>query len=284
MKKILIITFCVAAYAAANAQITVPRPSPEGSTYSKVGLTDITIDYFRPKMKGRKIFGSGDAYLIPYGQIWRTGANSGTIVTFSTDVSVEGKSLPAGEYMLLTIPGKDTWTMIFYKDKSIGGNMNAFKETDEQLRVSVKPTLLTEPVETLTFNIADISDDNTKAALELAWENTSVKAAIEVSFDDVVMKQIKENTVVNDRNYVAAANYYFSAGKDLNKALEWMNMYLENHPKEFWNIHTKAQILAKLGKKKEAKAAAEKSIEIAKASDGGDFGYIKRNEELIKSL
>lgn len=162
--------------------------------------------------------------------------------------------------------------------------MNAFKETDEQLRVSVKPTLLTEPVETLTFNIADISDDNTKAALELAWENTSIKAAIEVSFDDVVMKQIKENTVVNDRNYVAAANYYFSAGKDLNKALEWMNMYLENHPKEFWNIHTKAQILAKLGKKKEAKAAAEKSIEIAKASDGGDFGYIKRNEELIKSL
>lgn len=284
MKKTLI-TICLAMfYLATSAQITVPRPSPEGSTYSKVGLTDITVDYFRPKVKGRKIFGLGEDYLIPFGQIWRTGANSGTILTTSTDIMVEGKTLPAGEYMILTIPGKDTWTVIFYNDKSIGGNMNAYKQEDEQLRVSVKATHLSEPVETLTFNIADISEDNTKAAIELAWENTSVKAGIEVSFDDIVMKQIKKNTVVNDRNYVAAANYYFSTGKDLEQALKWMDMYLKNHPKEFWNIHTKAQILAKMGMKKEAKEAAKESIELAKASESGDFGYIKRNEELIKSL
>lgn len=284
MKKTLITALMVAFTLAASAQITVPRPSPEGSTYSKVGLTDITIDYFRPKMKGRKIFGEGGDYLIPFGQLWRTGANSGTVITTSTDMKVEGHLLPAGEYLLLTIPGKDSWEVLFYKDKSIGGNMNAHKDADDQLRVSVKPTHLSEPVKTLTFNIADINEDNTKAAIKLAWENTSVKIGIEVEFDNIVMNQIKKNTVVNEKNYLAAADYYFTTGKDLEQALQWMNMYLEKHPNEFWNIHTKAQILARMGKKKEAKAAAEQSIELAKASEGGDFGYIKRNEKLIKSL
>lgn len=272
--------FCLAA----SAQITVPRPSPEGSVYSKVGLTDITIDYFRPKVKGRKIFGEGSDYLQPYGQLWRTGANSGTIITVSSDIKVEGQTLPAGEYMLLTIPGKESWTVIFYKDKSIGGNMASHKESDEQLRVSVKPQKLTEPVEALTFNISDLSEDNTKAAIQLAWANTSVKVNIEVSFDDIIMNQIKKYTVVNEGNYLAAADYYFSTGKDLEQALSWINMYLEKHPEQFWNVHTKARILAKMGRKKEAKAAAEKSLELAKASQGGDFGYIKRNEDLLKSL
>ncbi|MCB0497922.1 MAG: DUF2911 domain-containing protein [Cyclobacteriaceae bacterium] len=284
MKKTLVTTIMAAICYAASAQITVPQPSPQGSTYSKVGLTDITIDYSRPKMKGRKIFGEGDKFLVPFGKLWRTGANSGTILKTSTDMMVEGKPLPAGEYMLLTIPGKDSWTIVFYKDKSIGGNMNAYKEADEQLRVSVKPGHLTEPVETLTFNISDISEDNTKAAIELAWENTSVKTGVEVNFDEMVMKQIKENTEVNERNYLAAADYYLNTNRDLEQALAWMNIYLEKHPKEFWNVHTKAQILAKLGRKKEAKEAAESSIELAKASQGGDFGYIKRNEDLIKSL
>ena len=186
--------------------------------------------------------------------------------------------------MLLTIPGKDSWTVIFYKDKSIGGNMTKHKDEDDQVKVTVKPTSLTEAVEALTFNISDISEDNTTAAIQLAWANTSVKVGITVNFDDVVMESIKKNTAVNERNYVAAANYYFNNGKDLEQALAWMNMYLENHSKEFWNIHTKAKILAKMGNKKEAKATANESLELAKASEGGDFGYIKRNEDFIKSL
>jgi len=284
MKKVLLLAILATFYLGANAQIETPAASPAGSTYSKVGLTDIDIEYSRPKVKGRTIFGEGEDVLVPSGKIWRTGANAGTIITTSTDIKVEGQDLPAGEYMLLTIPGKDEWTVIFYKDKSIGGNMSAHKEEDDQLKVTVKPTKLTEPVEVLTFNISDISEDNTKAAIQLAWENTSVKVGIEVNFDDAVMAEIKEKTVVNDRNYVAAANYYFNNDKDLEQALKWMNMYLENHPKEFWNVHTKAKILAKMGNKKEAKAAANESLELAKASERGDFGYIKRNEELIKSL
>jgi len=284
MKKVLLFALVATFYVGATAQITTPAPSPAGSTYSKVGLSDITINYSRPKVKGRKIFGEGEDYLQPFGNLWRTGANSGTIITTSTDMKVEGQDLPAGEYMLLTIPGKDSWTVIFYKDKSIGGNMTKHKDEDDQIKVTVKPSTLTEAVENLTFNIADISEDNTTAAIELAWENTSVKVGITVNFDDAVMESIKKNTSVNERNYVAAANYYFNNGKDLNQALTWMNMYLENHPKEFWNIHTKAQIQAKLGDKKGAKATAQQSLELAKASEGGDFGYIKRNEDFIKSL
>ena len=284
MKKTVMFVLLATFVWNANAQITIPAASPAGSVFSKVGLTDVTIDYFRPKMKGRKIFGVGDDFLVPFGKIWRTGANSGTILTTSTDIKVEGNTLPKGEYMLLTIPGADSWTVIFYKDKSIGGNMSKHNEANEQLRVTVKPTKRTEAVETLTFNIADISEDNTKAALELAWENTSVKVGIEVNFDDMVMAEIKEKTQVNERNYVAAANYYFNNGKDLEQALTWMNLYLDKHPEEFWNIHTKARILAKLGRKKEAKETAKKSLELAKSSKNGDFGYIKRNEDFLKSL
>ncbi len=284
MRKVLLLALMATFYVGATAQITTPAPSPAGSTYSKVGLTDITIEYSRPKVKGRKIFGEGDDHLQSFGTLWRSGANSGTIITTSTDIKVEGQDLPAGEYMLLTIPGKDSWTVIFYKDKSIGGNMSAHKDEDDQLKVTVKPTNLTEAVETLTFNISDISEDNTTAAIQLAWENTSVKVAISVDFDATIMESIKKNTVVNDRNYVAAANYYFNNDKDLAQALKWMDMYLANHPKEFWNVHVKAQIQGKMGDKKGAKETANQSLELAKASERGDFGYIKRNKDFIKSL
>ena len=275
--KLLVFILMFASIEFATAQIILPAPSPAGKVYSKVGLTDVEISYSRPKMKGRKIFGAGDAFLVPFGQVWRTGANQGTIITTSTDLKVGGQNLPAGEYMILTIPAADSWDVIFYKDKSIGGNVAAHKKEDEQLRAKGKVSKLTEPVETLTFNIADISADNTTAALELAWEHTSIK---------VTLEQIDRNTKVNPGNYAAAANYFFSTGRDLDQAIEWMNKYLESNPQAFWNIHTKAQMLAKKGDKKsikEAIATAEKSIAVAKEADD-DFGYIKRNEDLIAEL
>ncbi|RLD22969.1 MAG: DUF2911 domain-containing protein [Bacteroidetes bacterium] len=270
----------------ATAQISTPAPSSAGKVYAKVGLTDIDINYSRPKMKGRTIFGEGDDFLVPYGKIWRTGANSGTIIIIEKDLTVEGGNLPAGEYMILTIPGKDSWSVIFYKDKSIGGNMANHKEADEQLRVSVKPTSLTEAVQTMTFNISDLSEDNTTAAIELAWENTSVKVVIKTDFDKEIMAEIANKTKVNPNNYAAAANYYYNTGKDLDQAIEWMGYAIEASPNAFWNIHTKAQMLAKKGDKKsikEAIATAELSMTTAKAADS-DFGYVKRNEDLIAEL
>ncbi|MDP4679468.1 MAG: DUF2911 domain-containing protein [Cyclobacteriaceae bacterium] len=268
------------------AQIKTPAPSPAGSTSGTIGLTDIEINYFRPQMKGRKIFGEGDKHLQPFGIMWRAGANQGTKIKFSTDVKVGDTDLLAGEYLFLATPGKDSWTTIFYTDVKMGGNLTAFKEENVAARVTVKPSKLTETVSTLSYQITDISEDSQKANIELSWENTSVKVPITVSFDDQVMKAIAAGTTINIGNYATAAGYYLSTGKDLNKALEWMNLYMAEgeNSKQFWHVHTKAKILAKLGNKKAAKATAIQSMEIAKKNDGGDFGYIKLNEDLISSL
>lgn len=281
--KLILFIFLFASYEMATAQISTPAPSSAGKVYAKVGLTDVNIEYSRPKMKGRAIYGEGDDFLVPFGKIWRTGANSGTIITIDKDLTVEGSNLPAGEYMILTIPGKDSWSVIFYKDKSIGGNMANHKEADEQLRVSVKPVSLTEAVQTMTFNIADLSEDNTTAAIELAWENTAVKVSIKTDFDKEIMAEIDNKTKVNPNNYAAAANYYYNTGKDLDQAIEWMGKAVEANPNAFWNSHTKAQMQAKKGDKKGAIATAEASLAAAKAADS-DFGYIKRNEDLIAEL
>ena len=270
---------------AAVAQIDTPQPSPAGSVYSKVGLTDVTIDYSRPGVKGRKIFGEGDSYLQPYGVLWRTGANSGSKVTFSTEVTVAGTKVPAGEYLIFSTPGKDEWTVSLYSDLSLGGNVNGYDVANEVVKTTVKAIKLSSPVERLTFNIADISEDNSKAAIQMSWADASFKLPIEVSFVEDVKKAIEKQTKVNPAVYVQAANFYFAQNIELEKALEYMNMYLAvgENSKQFWNVHTKAKIQAALGKKKEAIATAKESMETAKAS-GNDFGYVKRNKDLIDSL
>ena len=270
----------------AQAQITLPQPSPAGSVYSRVGLTDVTIDYFRPKVKGRKIFGEGDQFLQPYGQLWRTGANSGTKLKLSTAAKISGQDVEAGEYLILSTPGATEWTFFVYGDPSIGGNMAAFKEEDVVVKATVKPTKLAQPVEALTFNISDISEDNTSANIHFTWSDVSYKVPIEVSFEESIMKEIATKTQVNPVNYIQAANYYYNTGKDLKQALEWVNLYLAqgNNAQQFWNVHLKAQIQTKLGMKKEALATAQKSLDAAKASEQGDFGYIARNESLIAEL
>lgn len=269
--------------AVSMAQIKTPQPSPAGSVSSEVGLTTITVDYFRPGVKGRKIFGEGG--LEAYGNVWRTGANSGSKVTFSTDVKFGGKEVKAGEYLIFSVPGADKWDVMLYSDLSLGGNAAGYKKENEVARVTVTPEKLAKQTERLTFNISDINADNTMANLRFEWADVAWNVPVEVTFDDIVMADIKAKTQVNPGNYMAAANYYFSTGKDLNQALEWVNMYLavEGNSKQFWNVHTKARILAEMGKTKEAIAAAEESMATAKAS-GNDFGYVKRNEDLIASL
>ncbi|MEQ8473761.1 MAG: DUF2911 domain-containing protein [Marinoscillum sp.] len=274
------------AYGSAFAQISTPQPSPAGSVSSTVGLTDVTIDYFRPGVKGRQIFGEGGDYLQPYGELWRTGANSGSKITFSTEVTIAGTKVPAGEYLIFTTPGKDEWSFMLYSDVSLGGNTNGYNAENEVVKATVKPTTLSNPVERLTFNIADISEDNTKASIQLSWSNVSVKVPFEVSFVEQVMADIKAKTQVNPTNYVQAAGFYLAQKTNLDQALEWMNKYLaigENN-KQFWHVHTKAQIQAAMGNKKEAIATAKQSMETAKANPNGDFGYVKRNEDLINSL
>jgi len=269
----------------ATAQINTPAPSPAGSVSSTVGLTEISIDYFRPCKKERKIFGDGNDFLVPYGQIWRTGANAGTILTISTDAKIGGVDVKAGDYQVVSKPGADSWDVMLLTER-IGGNMNNYKEEIVAAKFSAKPMSTGNAVERMTFQISDISADNTSANIQFSWDNVMVNMPIEVSFHETVMADIAAKTQVNPGNYVAAANYYLNAGENLEQALEWMNLYLAvgQNSGQFWNVHTKAQILAKLGKKKEAIATAEDSMEKAKNFEGGDFGYIKRNQDLIDSL
>ena len=286
MKRITnLLSLCTLIAFGATAQISTPLPSPAGSVSSTVGLTNVKIDYFRPGKKGRDIFGTGDQYLEQYGKIWRTGANAGTIISFDTDVKIAGQDVKAGEYQIVSIPGEKEWQVMFHSEK-IGGDMTAYKEESVVAKTTVKTMMLDNTVERLTFQISDISEDNTSANIHFAWDNAAFKVPIEVSFHDAVMKDIAAKTQVAPGNYVAAATYYLSVGENLEQALEWMNTYLAigNNSGQFWNVHTKARILAALGKKKEAIATAKDSLEKAKNFERGDFGYIKRNEDLISSL
>lgn len=284
MKKLLTIVLLAACFVA-EAQIQTPAASSGATVSSVVGLTDVKITYSRPKMKGRKIFGAGADFLVPFGEIWRTGANTGTVISFSDDVKVEGIAVPKGEYLVLTWPGATEWTVSLYKDVKLGGNTAGYDKAQDAANFKVKPEALTEKVETLTFNIADIADNNTGAKVQLTWENTSVKFAVAVDFDAKVIKDIEAKTKVSPGNYITAANYYFDNGKDLNKALEWITLGINNGNKEaFWNIHTKAKIQNALGDKKGALATAQQSLDLAKNNKDGDFGYTKLNEDLIKKL
>lgn len=283
MKKIIIALF-LALNVCAYAQIQTPAPSPAATLTTKIGLTDVKISYSRPRVKGRQIFGNGAGVLTPYGQIWRTGANQGTVITFGDDVEVEGKKVAKGDYLLLTIPGATEWTVILYKDIAMGGNTDQYKQDNDAARFTVPAGKSTEKVEMFTINVTDLSDDNTTAKIQLVWENTSVKFSVKTELDSKVAASI-DNAVNNQipGMYASAARYYLDTKKDLKKALAWIDQSIAADPTAFWNLNLKAQIQKALGDKAGAIATANKSIELAKKAPS-DFGYIKQNEDLIKSL
>lgn len=284
MKKLILCSLAWLAIQNAEAQIQTPVASPQGSVSTTVGLTEIKITYARPKAKGRKIFGSGSEFVVPYGQLWRTGANRGTVISFSDDVTVQGTAVKKGEYLLLTTPNAESWSVVLYSDPSIGGNIEKYDASKEAVKLNVKPEKYTEKVETFTMLISDLSEDHSTANIQLLWENTSVKFGVKVDFDERVMKDIEAKTKISPGNYITAAHYYFDNGKDLKQALDWMDMGINAGNKEaFWNIHTKAKIQKALGDKKGAIATAQQSLDLAKKATS-DFGYIKLNEDLIKSM
>jgi len=282
MKKILLITVMALASLGIEAQVRTPAASPAGSVSTTVGLTDIKIDYSRPRAKGRKIFGTEATVLVPYGKIWRTGANNGTRITFSDDVKVEGIAVPKGEYLILTWPGATEWTVSIYKDVALGGNTDKYEATKDAANFKVKSEKLAEKVETLTFNIGDISDDSKTAKVQLAWENTSVKFSISADYEAKVMASIEANTKVDPSNYFQAAVFYLENGKDLKQALEWVNKAAEGMSSPFWVLHQKAKIQKGLGDKTGAIATANASLESAKKANNRDYQMM--NEELIKSM
>jgi hypoxanthine phosphoribosyltransferase len=259
-------------------QIQMPQASPAALISQKVGLSDVSVEYSRPSMRGRKIFGE----LVPYGEVWRTGANAATILTFSTDVKIEGNDVPAGSYALYSIPGKTEWTMILSSNTKLWGAVG-YSNADDVLRFKVKPGKTGQKYETMEINFVDITD--TGSTIALKWESTRVKFRIETEVDSIVMSQIKELVIdqqpQNPGLYYQAANYYFTNNKDMEQAYEWIVKSVEDDPK-YWTMHLKAKIELALGKKKEAIDSATKSIEMAREAKNPD--YVSLNERLIRSI
>lgn len=254
-------------------QIDTPRPSPIGTVSQKFGLSEFTITYSRPSAKGRKIFGD----VVAMDKLWRTGANMATVLKASDEFSIAGTKIPAGEYSLFAIPGSTEWTIILNKTAKLSGT-SGYKEADDQIRFKAKPVSITPAVETFTIGFNNLRDN--AASIELSWENTRVSFDVQVEFDARVMKQIDE--VMSGPSagaYNSAASYYFNNGKDLNKALEYINKTIEKGGERYWILSLKAQIQAGLNDFKGAVETAEKAKVLAIADE--DDAYTKMNTDRI---
>ncbi len=275
MKKVFLTSLAALCIFLAEAQLKTPAPSPTQTIKQDFGLGSIELSYSRPAMKGRKIFGD----LVPYGNVWRTGANSATLLTFSDEVTIGGKKVPAGKYGLLSIPNKDSWTLIISKQLDVTSPA-AYKAESDVVRVDVNTMKMGEKMESFTMQFANVKP--TSCELHIMWENTAVSLPISTDVDTKVMTQIDQLMNKDTRPYFNAAMYYMDNGKDLNQALSWFDKAIEQTPTAFWVHHQRANCLAKLGKKAEAKAAAEKSKELAAAAKNDD--YVKLNEKLLAEL
>lgn len=277
MKKILLsLATCCLIATASNAQLKMPAPSPTQTLKQDFALSSVELSYSRPGMKGRKVFGD----LVPYGKVWRTGANAATTINFGEDVKFGGKNVPAGKYGLVTIPGATEWTLILTKQLDVTSPA-AYKEDMDVARVKVKTMKMPMPVETFTIGFDDIKPNAMK--LYMLWENTYLEVPITADIDGKVTAQIDDMMQNSEKKpYFQAGVYYLETGKDLNKSLEWLTKAVEQNPDAFYMQYQRARCLAKLGKKQEALAAAQDSIEKAKKAKNDD--YVALNQKLIATL
>jgi hypothetical protein len=276
LKQLLLGASALAIMCSADAQsIKTPQPSPTQTIKQDFGVGNIELSYSRPGVKGRKVFGD----LVPFGKVWRTGANSATTLNFSDSVTIGGTKMAPGKYGLLSIPGKDEWTMIITKQTDVTSPA-AYKPESDVVRVKVKPVMLSQPVENFTMQFANVKPSSTD--LQVMWDNIAVVLPISTDVESKVMAQINSLMNNDNRPYFQAAMYYMETGKDLNQASAWLDKAIEQNPNAFWVYHQKANALARLGKKAEAKAAAMKSTELAKAAKNDD--YVELNRKLMESL
>ncbi len=276
MKKIILLFSAFILTLGIQAQIQTPQPSPFQKIEQKVGLTDVTLEYSRPSMKGRTIMGE----LVPYDKMWRTGANANTKITFSDDVEVGGKTLKAGSYAIYTKPGTSNWEVYFYNDTSNWGTPETWDDSKVAAQVSVPAYPTPMNVETFTMSFDDLKNDS--ATLGLLWEKTYVGVPIKFGTDKKVTESIQRTMNGPGANdYYAAAVYYLESGKDINQAKAWIDKAIDmNKEPAFWQLRQKSLIYAKAGDKKGAIEAAKKSKELAKAAGNND--YVALNEKSLK--
>lgn len=255
--------------------LKLPAPSPTQTVKQDFALSSIEVVYSRPIVNGRKIFGD----LVPYGKLWRTGANGATRIKFGEDVTIGGQKVKAGEYALYTIPNTSEWEIIINTGVKNGGIVG-YKESEDVARFKVKPVKLKSTVESFTIEIANVKSNT--ANINIVWDKTQVSIPVSADIDGTVMAQIQENLKTEKPSYYQAALYYVQTNRDLNQAISWFDKAIEQQPKAFFIYYQKAKALAAQGKKEDAKTVAQKSIELAKEAKNDD--YVALNEKLLATL
>ena len=266
---------------AAHAQIQRPAASPRVQLTQQVGMVTAKLDYGRPGVKGRKIFGE----LEPYGKVWRTGANASTKISFSGDVRIGKSALPAGDYALYTIPGKRKWTVIFSKNTGLWG-AGGYKASDDALRIEVSAKKRKQLVESLRIDFEGFHANG--ADLVIAWEHVRVAVPVVVDSDSVVLAEIEQKVKNPDANPNAqalfdAGMFYYEREMELPQAEKWIDRAVEMKPSAFWFVYYQAELAHAMGNKSKAKTCVSKALKAAKSSSA-DYGYIAKCQMLMKKL
>jgi len=272
--------FAPAGLQAEEKKIEFPAASQHATVKQRVGLTDVEIDYSRPNKNDREIFGG----LVPYGKLWRTGANAVTKIKFSKPVTLGGKDIPAGEYALFTIPTTDEWTIIISKDAKVQSAAD-YKQENDVARFTAKPEPIPVTIETFTIGLGDVK--GASATLNFVWDKTRVPVKLTTADVEEVSKQLEavvnSGTSLDPRTAYQAAAFYYDNNKDLNQAAKWIDQALEKNPNAYFMQYKKAQIQARLGNKKEAIASAQKAIDILNKDKAPDEAAIRNAQQIIDS-
>ncbi|MCX2719787.1 DUF2911 domain-containing protein [Lentiprolixibacter aurantiacus] len=275
MKKLLLLVAAAVMSFSLQGQISTPQPSPFSKIHQVVGLTDVTLEYSRPSMRGRTIFGD----LVPFDKVWRTGANARTKITFSDDVTIGETTLKAGTYAIFTKPGQSSWDIYFYTDTAGGGTPSNWDESKIAAQINVPVYALADDVQTFTMNFYNLT--NNGAALGMMWEKTLVGVPFAVPTRAKAQQSIEAamgGPSAND--YFSAALYYLQEDLDLNKAKMWIDKAVSMNDQAFWMSRQQSLIYAKMGDKAGAIKAAKKSLADAKAANNAD--YVKMNMDSLK--
>ncbi len=277
MKKLLLMA-AIAIGFYSQAQVAMPAPSTTQKITQDFGMGKIELTYSRPNIKGRKLLKEGSD-LAPLGKLWRTGANAATKLKFTDNVTIGGKLLDTGSYVLYTIPAKGEWEVIINKGLTNWGT-DGYKESEDVVRFKVPTMRMKRSAETFTMQFANIANESCQ--LHLMWGKTAVAVPITTNVKDRLRTQIEKALAGDKKPYQQAATFYYEWDKDYTKALENAKKSTDANPKAFWLFMLTAKIQKDMGDKTGAKASAEKCITLA--TDAKNDDYVKQATDLIKSL
>lgn len=280
MNKMFLIGFTAVSLltASVKAQVTMPAPSPTQTIIQEFGMGRIELTYSRPGIKGRQLFGE-KSELAPIGKPWRTGANAATRIRFTDNVTIGGKTLDSGRYVIYTIPGRDQWDVVFSKGTAYPG-AEGFKESDDVVRVKAATANLDVTLETFTILFSNVK--NKSCDMQLVWGNTAVNVPITTNIKTRIRTQLEAALRGDKKPYQQAASYYYEYEKDYTKALENINKAIAENPKAYYMYLTKARIQKDMGDKNGAKASAQKTVELAR--EGKNDDYVIFGNEILKNL